>query len=198
MMSSERMSARPSVMSWGWMSAMLSIGSLRLSRTAQVRPSRSPRVTSRMMPNSIAGAGEVGTTPADARGDGSGFPCSRIAPEIFQIGYPEREERRAAMDMIDTTLGRGRKGREALRDAEIDARFYELRSALGRGLREMRVKSGMTQAYLAQRLERSTAAVSFMESAKPGVSIELQIKALFLLGASLEDVARMLQAPERR
>jgi len=102
------------------------------------------------------------------------------------------------MDMIDTTLGRGRKGREALRDAEIDARFYELRSALGRGLREMRVKRGMTQAYLAERLERSTAAVSFMETAKPGVSIELQVKALFLLGASLEDIARMLLEPERR
>ena len=45
----------PSVMSWGWMSAMLSIGSWRLSRTAQVRPSRSPRVTRRMMAAIIAG-----------------------------------------------------------------------------------------------------------------------------------------------
>jgi DNA-binding XRE family transcriptional regulator len=98
------------------------------------------------------------------------------------------------MDTIDTTLGRGRKGRDAFRDAEIEARFYELRAALGQGLREMRVKSGLTQADLAERLERSTAAVSFMESAKPGVSIELQVKALFLLGASVEDVARMLSA----
>ena len=95
------------------------------------------------------------------------------------------------MDMIDTTLGHGRK---ALRDAEIDARFYQLRSALGQGLRDLRVKSGMTQADLAERLERSTAAVSFMESAKPGVSIELQVKTLFLLGASLEDIARMMLA----
>jgi DNA-binding XRE family transcriptional regulator len=102
------------------------------------------------------------------------------------------------MDMIDTTLGHGRKGREALRDTEIEARFYQLRSALGRGLRDLRTQGGMTQADLAQRLERSSAAVSFMESAKPGVSIELQIKALFLLGASLEDVARMLLEPERR
>jgi DNA-binding XRE family transcriptional regulator len=102
------------------------------------------------------------------------------------------------MDMLDTTLGHGRKGRDAFRDAEIDARFYELRSALGQGLRELRIKSGMKQADLAQRLERSAAAVSFMESAKPGVSIELQIKALFLLGASLEDIARMLQAPPER
>jgi DNA-binding XRE family transcriptional regulator len=100
------------------------------------------------------------------------------------------------MDMIDTTLGHGRKGREALRDAEIQARFYQLRSALGRGLRDLRVQGGMTQADLAQRLERSTAAVSFMEAAKPGVSIELQIKALFLLGASLEDVGRMLLEPK--
>jgi DNA-binding XRE family transcriptional regulator len=104
------------------------------------------------------------------------------------------------MDMIDTTLGHGRKGREALRNAEIDARFYELRAALGQGLRHLRVKGGMTQADLAQRLDRSTAAVSFMEAAKPGVSIELQVKALFLLGASLEDIARMLQeaAPRAR
>ena len=103
------------------------------------------------------------------------------------------------MDMIDTTLGHGRKGREALRTTEIDARFYELRAALGQGLRDLRVKGGMTQADLAQRLERSTAAVSFMEAAKPGVSIELQVKALFLLGASLGDIARMLQeASERR
>jgi DNA-binding XRE family transcriptional regulator len=102
------------------------------------------------------------------------------------------------MDMIDTTLGHGRKGREALRGTEIEARFYALRSALGHGLRDLRVKGGMTQADLAQRLERSTAAVSFMEAAKPGVSIELQVKALFLLGATLEDIARMLLEPERR
>ena len=101
------------------------------------------------------------------------------------------------MDIIDTTLGHGRRGREALRDTEIEARFYALRAALGQGLRELRLKGGMTQADLAQRLERSTAAVSFMEAAKPGVSIELQVKALFLLGASLEDIARMLLAPRR-
>ena len=98
------------------------------------------------------------------------------------------------MDTMDTTLGRGRRGRDAFRDTEIEARFYELRAALGHGLRELRVKSGLTQADLAERLERSTAAVSFMESAKPGVSIELQMKAIFLLGASVEDVARMLAA----
>lgn len=102
------------------------------------------------------------------------------------------------MDMIDTTWGHGRRGREALRTTEIDARFYELRSALGQGLRDLRVQGGMTQADLAQRLERSTAAVSFMEAAKPGVSIELQVKALFLLGASLEDIARMLLAAAER
>lgn len=99
------------------------------------------------------------------------------------------------MDMIDTTLGHGGRSRDALRGAEIEARFYALRAALGQGLRELRVKNGMTQADLAQRIERSTAAISFMESAKPGVSIELQVKALFLLGASLDDVARMLHAP---
>jgi ribosome-binding protein aMBF1 (putative translation factor) len=97
------------------------------------------------------------------------------------------------MDIIDTTLGRGRKGREAFQDEEIDARFQELRASLGEGLREMRLKTGMKQADLAARLERSAAAVSFMESAKPGVSIELQLKALFLLGASLQDLARMIQ-----
>jgi len=99
------------------------------------------------------------------------------------------------MEMIDTTLGHGRKGREALRNTEIEERFYEVRSALGHGLRDLRTKNGMTQADLAQRLERSTAAVSFMESAKPGVSIELQVKALFLLGASREDIGRMLLEP---
>lgn len=98
------------------------------------------------------------------------------------------------MDTIDTA---SRRGKEAFRDAEIDARFYALRSALGQGLREMRRKRGMTQADLAERLDRSAAAVSFMESAKPGVSIELQIRTLFLLGASLEDVARMLETASR-
>src|SRR4051794_24210071 len=48
MMSPGRMSARPSLMSWGWMREMLSISSFRESSTAQVRPSRSPRVTSRI------------------------------------------------------------------------------------------------------------------------------------------------------
>lgn len=97
------------------------------------------------------------------------------------------------MDIIDTTLGRGRKGREAFRDEEIEARFQDLRAALGEGLRKMRIKAGLKQADLAQRLERSAAAVSFMEGAKPGVSIELQLKALFLLGASVQDLARMIK-----
>ena len=61
------------------------------------------------------------------------MPHSRIARAHFQIGYPEREERWTPMDMIDTTLGHGRKGREALRTTEIDARFYELRAARGCG-----------------------------------------------------------------
>src|SRR3954447_8021308 len=49
MMSPGRMSARPSLMSWGWMREMLSISSFRESSTAHVRPSRSPRVTSRIV-----------------------------------------------------------------------------------------------------------------------------------------------------
>lgn len=101
------------------------------------------------------------------------------------------------MDTIDTTSGRGKETFRDADDTEIDARFYALRSALGQGLRELRRKRGMTQADLAQRLERSAAAVSFMESAKPGASIELQIRALFLLGATLDDLARMLAAASR-
>jgi ribosome-binding protein aMBF1 (putative translation factor) len=74
-----------------------------------------------------------------------------------------------------------------LSSAEAEIEF--LRRDLADALRRRREKSRMTQASLAKRLRSSQSRVARMESAHVSVSIALQIKALFALGATRNDLA---------
>lgn len=73
-----------------------------------------------------------------------------------------------------------------------EAAFVELRLDLALYLRELRRSSGWTQSAVAERLGSSQSRVAKMEAADPSVSLDLLVRALLSLGATREDVARVI------
>lgn len=76
--------------------------------------------------------------------------------------------------------------------SEAEARLMDVQLALSAALRERRTRAGVTQAELAKRLQSSQSRVAKMEAGDPTVTIDLLVRALFLVGASPEQVARAM------
>jgi ParB-like chromosome segregation protein Spo0J len=70
--------------------------------------------------------------------------------------------------------------------------FIETKLALAAGLRQRREDLGLTQMATAERLGSSQSRVAKMEAADVTVSTDLLLRSLFRLGASRQDVARLL------
>jgi transcriptional regulator with XRE-family HTH domain len=64
--------------------------------------------------------------------------------------------------------------------------------ALGRSLKERRLKAHLSQVALAKRLHSSQSRVAKMESGDPGVSMDLLTRSLLALGASPNEVAKTI------
>lgn len=73
--------------------------------------------------------------------------------------------------------------------------YIELKLALSQSLKERRQKQKLTQSELAKMLNSSQSRVAKMEAGDPKVSIDLLVRALFMLGATKKDVARSFAAP---
>ena len=73
-----------------------------------------------------------------------------------------------------------------------EAAFIDMKLDLCRFLRELRKANGWTQAQVAARLGSSQSRVAKMESADPTVTIDLLMKALLALGATREQVGRVV------
>lgn len=73
-----------------------------------------------------------------------------------------------------------------------EAALVDLRVSLQALLRQRRTKSGVTQVALARALGSSQSRVAKMEAGDPGVSLELLLRALFVVGASRREVGRAL------
>ena len=76
--------------------------------------------------------------------------------------------------------------------SEEEMALIEMRLALGRSLKERRLASGLTQQELASRVGSSQSRVAKMESADPGVSIDLFVRSLLKLGATRQEVGRII------
>lgn len=74
-----------------------------------------------------------------------------------------------------------------------EAKFIELKLALGAAIKELRVKRGLTQTALASRLGSSQSRVAKMEVGDSTVSIDLLIRSLLAIGAGSADIARWIQ-----
>jgi predicted transcriptional regulator len=75
---------------------------------------------------------------------------------------------------------------------EEETALIEMRLALGRSLKERRLASGMTQQQLASRVGSSQSRIAKMESADPTVSIDLFVRSLLRLGATRQEVGRII------
>lgn len=73
-----------------------------------------------------------------------------------------------------------------------ESAFVELKLALGSYLRELRLKQGLSQTDAATRLGSSQSRVAKMEAADASVSVDLLVKSLLRLGASVGDVGRVI------
>ncbi len=82
--------------------------------------------------------------------------------------------------------------KEFLGLTDEEAALIEMKIALARDLRERRLSHDMTQEELAKELGSSQSRVAKMEAADPAVSLELLIRSLLVLGASRQEVGRII------
>lgn len=88
--------------------------------------------------------------------------------------------------------------REFLGLSRAEDAYVELRVCLADGLRQMRVRSQLTQTDVAKAVRSSQSRVAKMEAGDPAVTIDLLIRSLLTLGASRKDLARMIAGTRSR
>jgi DNA-binding XRE family transcriptional regulator len=81
--------------------------------------------------------------------------------------------------------------------SDHERRFVEMKLGLAMGLREYRERHGLTQTALARRLRSSQSRVAKMEAGDRTVSLDLLVRALLALGATRQDVARLIRVSDR-
>ena len=78
-----------------------------------------------------------------------------------------------------------------------EAKIVEMKLALGDSLRRYRIRRRWTQRDLAERLGSSQSRVAKLETGALGVTLDLLFRALFVAGASTEEIARELRSTKR-
>ncbi len=73
-----------------------------------------------------------------------------------------------------------------------EAAYVELRLKLSDAVREYRKKKHLTQVQLAELLQSSQSRVAKAEAADESVSLDLLIRTLLVLGATLQDLAKVI------
>jgi len=73
-----------------------------------------------------------------------------------------------------------------------ESALIEMKLALAESLKRRRTRRRLTQTQLAEILESSQSRVAKMEAADPSVSLDLLVQALLSLGASRQEVAKVL------
>jgi DNA-binding transcriptional regulator YiaG len=105
-----------------------------------------------------------------------------------------RADKRRRLERAGWTVG---NAEDFLSLSADERRFVEAKLALADGLRQRREQLGLTQTEVAERLGSSQSRVAKMEAAHRTVSTDLLLKSLFLLGASPQDVGRLLSHKPR-
>ena len=87
---------------------------------------------------------------------------------------------------------------EFLQLSEEGSRFLEVKLSLATGVRELRERRGLTQAALADRLGSSQSRVAKMEAADRSVSLDLMMRSLLAIGATVAEIAKWIKRAEAR
>ncbi len=74
--------------------------------------------------------------------------------------------------------------------------FVDVKLSLAIGVRMFRERSGLTQSALAKQLGSSQSRVAKMEAADSSVSVDLMMRSLLSIGATPNDIARMIKKSE--
>jgi ribosome-binding protein aMBF1 (putative translation factor) len=82
--------------------------------------------------------------------------------------------------------------REFLDLSDEEAALIEMKLALARSLKDRRTAQDLSQSALARRLGSSQSRVAKMEAADPSVSIDLLVRSLLALGATRQEVGRII------
>jgi predicted XRE-type DNA-binding protein len=99
------------------------------------------------------------------------------------------KERKAGLEAHGWRVG---TAEEFLGLTPEEASYVELRLKLSDAVREFRKRKHLTQAQLAELLESSQSRVAKVEAADESVSLDLLIRSLFALGATHQDLARVI------
>lgn len=73
--------------------------------------------------------------------------------------------------------------------SEDKVRFIDLKIALKDAVKQYRREAAITQNQLAYLIDSSQSRIAKIEAGDPSVSIELMVRALFAMGADMEDIA---------
>lgn len=82
--------------------------------------------------------------------------------------------------------------KEFLGLSDEEAALIEMKLALARSIKEHRLAQNMTQGELARELRSSQSRVAKMEAADATVSLELMVRSLLVLGATRQEVGRII------
>lgn len=74
-----------------------------------------------------------------------------------------------------------------------ESAFIEMKLQLARAVRKQRHHLNLTQTQLAQRIESSQSRVAKIEAGDPSVALDLVFRALFALGLSKKDLAKIIR-----
>jgi hypothetical protein len=99
---------------------------------------------------------------------------------------------KAKLERLRTAGWRSGDAADFLGLSEEEAAFVELKLALGDYLKRLRRENSWTQSEVAHRLGSSQSRVAKMEAADASVSVDLLVRSLLALGASLREVGLVI------
>ena len=79
----------------------------------------------------------------------------------------------------------------------VESEYIELKLRLAAGIRSTRRRRGLTQLAVAKRIGSSQSRVAKMESGDPSVTADLMVRALLAIGATPNDLARLIMRPQK-
>lgn len=100
-----------------------------------------------------------------------------------------REQKRKRLEAKGWKIGDAGEFLELAPDEET---YVEMRLRLAQGLRQRRLRRNLSQAALAKAVRSSQSRVAKMETGDPSVSLDLLIRSLLALGASRQELGRLI------
>jgi len=103
-----------------------------------------------------------------------------------------REEKKKRLEAKGWKVG---SAKDFLGLSSEEEAYIELKLRLADSLRAQRLRRRLTQVELARVMKSSQSRVAKMEAGDPSVSMDLLIRSLLALGASSQDIVRIIAKP---